>query len=100
MIAKERIDAKFCKCMSNQFNQDDSCITTIESIHHLMDLDVGEHVLFLDEFNSLIKHLHAPTTLQNNRCTSHVALFQLLNGHQQVMCADADVSDKSLEFLK
>jgi hypothetical protein len=35
--------------MNSRFNQDDNCITTIESIHHLMDLDVGKHVLFLDE---------------------------------------------------
>ena len=74
VIAKEGIDTRFYKNVNNQFHQGDNCITTIESIHHLMDLDVGEHVLFLDEFNSLIEHLHTSTTLQNNRCTSYMAL--------------------------
>ena len=100
MISKEGIDTRFCKNVNNQFHQGNNCITTIEPIHHLMDLDVGKCVLFLGEFNSLIEHLRTSTTLNNNRCDSCMALARLLNEYQQVMCADADAPDKSLGFLK
>lgn len=63
---------------------------------------LDDYDIFMDEFNSIIKHLFTSTTISKNgiRIPIMELLLDLLKGAKNVIMTDADISDQSLEFLE
>ncbi len=70
----------------------DSYITQVDSIEKFNTLDVSDHVIFLDEFNSLIEYIFKSSTLNRNRLTVLTTLTHFLKNCKQVIATDADIS--------
>ena len=51
------IDSKFYQFLEDgqPFDNNDNCVTTIDSIVKLRNIDISEYVLFLDEYASIIE---------------------------------------------
>jgi len=80
-----------------------SLITTIDNIkktNRLLD-DIGEYIIFVDEFNSLIEYI-----LQADACLSQIRgkIFEefiyILKNCKQFICVDADISDLVFHLIK
>ena len=57
-------------------------------------------VVYLDEFNSLIQHIHTSSTLDNNLTFVLEQLIYILKNCKQIICTDADISDTSILWFK
>jgi len=90
---------------NNRFDPGDNYVIQIDSLLKLQwwcqqGATCG-YVLFLDEFNSIIKHLFTSETLSKNgiRIPIMDLLVELFNDAEYVFMTDADISDQSLKFL-
>ena len=90
---------------NERFEPGDNYVIQVDSLLKLKYWnDVGEtggYVLFLDEFNSIIKHLFTSETLSKNgiRIPIMELLTDLIQEAKYVFMTDADISDQSLRFL-
>lgn len=82
------------------FKTGDSVVVTIESIRRISDLDFSEYVVFLDEYDSLIKHLIKSPTLNGKRCYCWKVLRRLIKECKQVVAVDADIHSNRMKFIK
>jgi len=81
------------------FKTGDSVVVTIESIKRITDLDFSNYVVFLDEYDSLIKHLIKSPTLNNKRTYSWKVLRRLIKECDQVVAVDADIHSNRMKFI-
>lgn len=82
------------------FKTGDSVVVTIESIRRISDLDFSDYVVFLDEYDSLIKHLLKSPTLNGKRCYCWKVLRRLIKECKQVVAVDADIHSNRMKFIK
>ncbi len=82
------------------FQTGDSVVVTIESIRRISDLDFSHYVVFLDEYDSLIKHLINSPTLNGKRCYCWKVLRRLIKECKQVVAVDADIHSNRMKFIK
>lgn len=78
-------------------------VVQIESIKHFVDVEpeaFENTILFLDEYNSLIEHLHTTPTMNETRAYVFDIFINILNNCKQVIATDADINDTSINFLK
>jgi hypothetical protein len=92
------IDCKNYK-IQTEFNKNDSIIITVDSILKLHKIDFSDYIIFLDEYNSIIKYLITSTTLKNKRTSIYNMFIKILSKCKQFIGTDADISDNSLLFL-
>ena len=80
-----------------------SLITTIDNIkktYNLLD-DIGEYIIFVDEFNSLVEYiLQADTCLSKTRGQILKDFVYILKNCKQFICVDADISDLVFHLIK
>lgn len=81
------------------YEDGDSVVITIESIKRVAHLDFSEYVIFLDEFDSLIKHLLKSPTIKN-RTVCWNTLRRMIKECKQVVAVDADIHSDRMKFLK
>jgi hypothetical protein len=98
----------WCEWYENSGYEPDNRIGYVIQVDSLMKLkywcDVGATsgcVLFMDEFNSIVKHLFTSETLVKNgiRIPIMDLLVDLIREAKYVFMTDADISDQSLKFL-
>lgn len=99
-FSQEGMKVKFHHIQSD-FVDGDSAIITIESLGKLVaaNFDFSKYVVFLDEINSLLKHLVMSPTV---KCKFFAMQWftQLCRECKQIIATDAHVSDCCLEFLQ
>lgn len=89
----------------NSYNPDENYVVQIDSLMKLKWMsDQGWTdgcVLFLDEFNSITKHLLTSDTLsqKGTRIPIMDLLIDLIKYAKYVICTDADISDPAIQFL-
>jgi len=90
---------------NDNYNPDDNYVIQIDSLMKLNYwCDMGatdDCVLFLDEFNSIIKHLITSETLAKNgvRIPIMDLLINLIRDAKYVIMTDADISDPAMMFV-
>lgn len=73
----------------------------INRLEYATEIDnLNEMVIFLDEFNSLIQHIHNSSTLDNNLTFILDQFIYILKNCKQIICADADISDTAILWFK
>lgn len=77
----------------------DSIIITPESSILLQYIDISDHILFMDEFDSIIKHILDSSTCSKNRKLIFKMILKMLYSCKQFICVDADISDISKSVL-
>lgn len=83
----------------SSFNNGDNCITTIDSIIKLRNLNLSDYVLFLDEFASIVEYLVMSSTLDKHRSVIFEIFVDLIQNCKQVICTDADINIYCIDFL-
>ena len=79
----------------------ENIVITIDSLMKIKNFNVlGDYVIFLDEFNSLIKHLITSPTLSKDRMNIWNFFKYIIQQADKVVCCDADINEISLLFLK
>ncbi len=81
----------------------DNIIITVDSLIKLQNWDNGafsNYVIYLDEFNSLIKHLINCPTMVKTRQQVYMILLKLLKNCKRFIGTDADINDISLRYLQ
>ena len=76
----------------------ESLITRLECAESIKNLN--EMVVYLDEFNSLIKHIHTSSTLDNTLTFILEQFIYILKNCKQIIMTDADISDTSILWFK
>ena len=102
------IKPNLLKCVDNyneKYEFIGSVVVEVESL--LSRLEYGENitnlnemVVYLDEFNSLIQHIHTSSTLDNNLTFVLEQLIYILKNCKQIICTDADISDTSILWFQ
>ncbi len=82
------------------FNTGESVVITIESIRRISDLDFSNYVVFLDEYDSLIKHLIKSPTLNSKTTYCWKVLRRLIKECKQIIAVDADIHSDRMKFIK
>jgi hypothetical protein len=82
-----------------KFEFGDNIIITPESSASLFDYDFSNYVIFLDEFDSILKHVLTSDTLNTNRIQASLTIAKMLMTSKQFICVDADISYISKMFL-
>lgn len=91
---------------NDQYDPDENYVIQIDSLMKLNYwCDIGATdgcVLFLDEFNSIIKHLITSETLAKNgvRIPIMDLLINLIRDAKYVIMTDADISDPAMMFVQ
>lgn len=91
---------------NDQYDPDDNYVIQIDSLMKLRYWDdigaTDNNILFLDEFNSIIKHLITSETLAKNgvRIPIMDLLINLIRYSKYVIMTDADISDSAMMFIK
>jgi hypothetical protein len=98
-MIEEGLEVKFYQ-YHEEFEPNDNIIITIDSIRRLYKLDLKNHIIFLDEFNSLTQYLHTSETLNNTRYPIYKKFNNILKYSKQIICVDADINDISIQFYK
>eukprot|EP01050_Picozoa_sp_SAG11_P014564 SAG11_NODE_1807_length_4228_cov_3.662146_4_plen_605_part_00 len=62
--------------------------------------DVSDVVVYLDEYNSLIRYLCGSSTMDDKRVMVYDAFIKLLKYCKQVICTDADITDTSMMLMQ
>jgi hypothetical protein len=83
----------------SSFNNGDNCITTIDSIIKLRNLDLSKYIVYLDEFSSIIEYLVTSSTLKKNRAVIFQDFINLIKNCKQIICTDADINIYCIDFL-
>ena len=81
------------------YEDGDSVVITIESIKRIAHLDFSEYVIFLDEYDSLIKHLLNSPTLKDKGAVCWAILRRMIKECKQVVAVDADIHSNRMKFL-
>jgi len=76
----------------------ESLVTRLEYAESITNLD--KMVVYLDEFNSLIQHIHTSSTLDNTLTFILDQFIYILKNCKQIICTDADISDTSILWFK
>jgi hypothetical protein len=79
--------------------KNDSFVSTIDSIHRYKYFDFSDHVVFFDEFNSMVEYLMDSSTLAKTREECWHMLKQVIKTCKSFVCADADISDLCFKLL-
>ena len=83
------------------YNELDSVIITIDSLSKFTSVsEFKNHIVFLDEVNSMIEYLITCSTLKNTRVAAYQFLIGVLKTCHQIIAVDADISDLTHMFLK
>ena len=83
------------------YNELDSVVITIDSLSKFGDPEIFKnHIIFLDEVNSMIEYLITCPTLKNNRVSTYQFIICVLKNCHQIIAVDADISDLTHDFLK
>jgi hypothetical protein len=80
-------------------HQDDDLIICIDSLRKIENWDFSNKIIFLDEFNSVFEHLMDSDTIKRNRRLVLRLFKHILKTAKQVICVDADITDRALMFL-
>jgi len=84
------IDVKLYQDKTFQYG--DNIIITPESAPIILNYDFSKYIVFLDEFDSIIRHITTSTTLNRNRVKAFGALIKMLATCKQFIAVDADIS--------
>lgn len=85
----------------NFFENEDNIIIQIDSLLKIHNnIDISEYVIVLDEFESILDHLFTSSTLTNRRVLIMIKFIQMLKQCKNFICIDADITNKSIEFIK
>lgn len=76
----------------------ESLITRIPDLQSITN--ISDMVVYLDEFNSLIQHIHTSSTLEHHLTFVLDNFIYLLKNCKQIICTDADISDTSILWFK
>ena len=76
----------------------ESIITRLQCAEKITN--INEMVVYLDEFNSLIQHIHTSSTLENTLTFILDQFIYILKNCKQIICTDADISDTSILWFK
>mgnify|MGYP003624535326 CR=1 FL=1 len=77
-----------------------SVVCTLESIKKISNIDISEYVIFLDEYDSLIKHLISSNkTLKGQKAKIWILFRKILKGCKKIIIADADIHINRLKFV-
>lgn len=76
-----------------------STIIQLDSLLRISNFEFKNHIIFMDEFNSLIEYLITSPTLYQNRVPIFRLLCKIIKEAKQIICVDADINDVSLKFL-
>ena len=88
------------KANYKSFNYDHSVVIQLDSLVKFGDAAAfHNHVVFLDEVNSMIEHLIKSPTLKNVRVKTLCFLIELLTNCHQIIAVDADLGDLTHLFL-
>jgi hypothetical protein len=82
-----------------------SVVVEIESLINRLEYaesitNLNEMVVYLDEFNSLIQHIHTSSTLENTLTFILDQFIYILKNCKQIIMTDADISDTSILWFK
>ena len=83
-------------------------IDSIMKLSHYCEYDswekepaiIGNYVLFLDEYASLVEHLVTSPTMEKSRALCFKVFCKIISGAKQVICVDADLNSYTLQILK
>ncbi len=82
----------------------DNIVVTIDSIQKLYNINFSEYVIFLDEYNSLLKYLitnnNQKSIININRTMIYMLFVKIINECKQIICADADINDISYSWMR
>ncbi len=89
-----------CKEDKYYYRNGDNVIITIESIHRIDAIadNANDYIVFLDEFDSLLKHLIKSPTVKN-RAMIWMILRKLLRNCNQIIATDADIHSNRMKFV-
>ena len=84
----------------DDYDDKESYICQIDSILKIYKLDnIKDKIIFLDEFNSIIKYIISSSTLKNKRLDVFERLEYILKDCKLFIATDADISDMSIKFI-
>jgi hypothetical protein len=72
-------------------------IDSIKKISHYAD-EIGDYVIMLDEYSSLIEHLFRSPTIKDRAYTFRI-FKKLISGAKQIICLDADLNQHTLDLM-
>jgi len=95
----------FLDCYYYEFvekiKNEDNIIIQLDSILRIhRNIDLSKYILVLDEFESIIHYLFTSSTLKKNRVLIFMRFIEILKECKNFICIDADISNKSIEFIK
>jgi len=95
----------FLECDSYEdiklFKNNDNLIIQLDSILRVHNkIDLSQYIIILDEFESIIDYLFTSSTLKNIRVLIFQRFIEILKQCKNYICIDADITDKSIEFIK
>jgi hypothetical protein len=89
------ISCKFYK-YEDRFSKNDNIIIQLDSIIKIAHFtDYSNHILFMDEINSIIEYLITSSTLTNKRKYIYEFLEKLIKNCALIICTDADICDNT-----
>ena len=109
---EEGIDVNYYKHYENHFiPKHSNVVIQIDSIMKLSswcEYDdwneepsiIGDYVIFLDEYASLIEHLITSPHMKKSRALCFKVFCKILKNAKQIICADADLNAYSLKMLE
>jgi len=78
----------------------DNIIIQLDSILRIgININLSKYILILDEFESIIHYLFTSSTLKTKRVLIFIRFIELLKGCKNFICIDADITNKSTEFI-
>ena len=79
-----------------------SIVITLDSLLMLdtIDFRAANFTVFIDEFKSVLTYAFRSETLQQKRMPVLLKLMEMLRGCKQFICADNDISDVEVKFLR
>ena len=86
--------------IADHLHNGDNIIITIDSIGRMYDVDFSDYVIFLDEYNSLLKYLVTSDTLASRRSIVYSLFKRIVHNASQIICADADLNDISIKWMR
>ena len=89
--------------MSLKTDKPISIVSTIDSINKIQKLigeDVKHYLVFADEIHSTLEYFMSSQTLNTKRIENITAFSYILENCYKVLCADGDVSNNVMSYLK
>lgn len=86
---------------SPKYDKDNNMVICIDSLLKIQSWDFSNYVIFLDEFDSIIKYLISSPTLADRRTELFLLLVNdiFMNANSLIM-VDADISDITHKFIR